>query len=519
MMPRRPRLLKASRSTHRLLGLLGVLYFAAMAASGILLNHPDLLSGADLPRSWIPGDYAYRDWNRNSLRGSVDGAGGEVYLYGEAGVWRWEPGASEPLTDADGFEISAYYRDTRALLVVEGEMPYLLAGTRGGLLARPLTGREWRPVALGAAGAREAVVDLALADGRLLVLTRDRLYAAAPAWPPVFTDATPDRAPEPDRGVPLFRLIFHLHSGETWGLPGRLAVDAVGVLLAFLCASGVWFWWRRRRRSLARGAGGRVARWGLGWHLRLGLWSAPLLLFVTLTGFFQRPPFLLAVAFADYPRSLHPGPVDPNPWHDVLRKVAFDPSRGTLLIATSDGFYAGPADASRPFAPVRGGPPVSVMGATILERTADGLLWVGSMSGLYVWDLASGWVTDAFSGEPPLPGQRGPVGDHQVVGWTRLPGGGVLVADYDRGLLDAAGQPRSLPMPRELRDGGRISLWHALFELHNGRLFGFALGWWAWVVVPLGGLALAAEVVTGVLDRWLPARRVRAARGGGHPSG
>lgn len=530
-MSRRARtgLLRRSRALHRWLGLLGFLYFSAMAVSGVLLNHPDALSGVDLPRSWLPGDYAYREWNRNSLRGSLRGEGGELFLYGEAGVWRWEPGAAEPVPDAEGFERSVYYRDTRALLRVnatlDGSGPYLLAGTRGGLWGRSLAGGPWRPVSLAPAGAggsgRETVVDLLEADGALLAVTRDRVYRGDTAWPPRFVDATPARAPEPDRRLPLFRLIFHAHSGEAWGLRGRLVVDALGVVLVVLCLTGAGFWWRKRRRTLARGAGGRLARVGLGWHLRLGLWASPLLLLVAATGFFQRPPFLIAVAFTEYPERFHPAPSDPNPWHDLLRKAAYDPVRRTLLLATADGFYSGPVGGSRPFEREWGGPPVSVMGATVLRRAPDGLLWVGSMSGLYVWDRASGWVTDAFTGRPPRPGQGGPVGQQQVVGWVGVADGRVLVADYGLGLVDGEGQLQAaagvLPMPEELREGGRISLWHALFELHNGRLFGFLLGWWTWVVVPLGGLALLAQVATGVLDRWLPHRKPRSAaekRGG-----
>lgn len=504
-MTRRPGLLRRSRTIHRWLGLLGLVYFAVMGASGILLNHPDLLSGVDLPRSWLPGDYAFRDWNRNSARGSVPAEGGGFYLYGEAGVWRWEAGAAEPVFDGEGFEPSVYYRDTRALLRVDGAEPYLLAGTRGGLWGRPLAGGPWRPVPLGEG--RETVVDLLEADESLLAVTRDRVYRGSTGWPPAFADATPARAAEPGRRLPLFRLIFELHSGEVWGLPGRLAVDALGVLLLFLCVSGAWFWWRKRRRTLARGPGGRWARKGLGWHLRLGLWAAPLLLFVAVTGLLQRPPFLLAVAFAGYSERFHPAPVPANPWHDLLRKAAYDPLRKSLLLATADGFYAGPLDGSRPFSRVAGGPPVSVMGATVLRRAPDGLVWVGSMSGLYAWDPSSGWVTDAFTGRPPRPGQGGPVGDQQVVGWVQAPGWGTLVAAYDRGLLDGEGRPYALAMPPDLRDAGRISLWHALFELHNGRLFGFLLGWWTWIVVPLGGLALAIQIGTGVLDRWLPGRR------------
>ncbi|MBI5441603.1 MAG: PepSY domain-containing protein [Deltaproteobacteria bacterium] len=507
----------AFRRLHRWTGIALLVYFALMAVSGVLLNHPSWIAGLDLPRRWVPGPYELRDWNRNALRGAVPGPDGEQYLFGEAGVWRWRPGSGAPAALRAGFEPSLYYRDTRALLRLESPSPALVAGTRRGLYRLPLDGSDrWQRVPLGAADDSGEVVDLLRVGRDVVVLTRDRVYRSTGSGPLDFRDVTPARADAAGLRVPLFRLVFHAHSGATWGLPGRLAVDALGLTLLFLAITGAWFWWRKRRRTLASGRGGRLARAGLSWHLRLGLYLSVPLLFVTLTGILQRPPFLLAVAFASYPRELHPGPADPNPWHDALRKAVHDPGRGVVLVATSDGFYEGPEDLASPLEPVSGGPPLSVMGATVLRRRGAGEYWVGSMSGLYLWDRGKGHVLDAFTGRPPLPSAGGPVGEQRVVGSVVLPGGDLLAADYDAGLLDLRGGPAGerIPMPEELSRSGRISLWHVLFELHNGRLFGFLLGWWAWLVVPLGGLALAAEVVSGV---WLRApsllRRKERCRG------
>jgi uncharacterized iron-regulated membrane protein len=293
-------------------------------------------------------------------------------------------------------------------------------------------------------------------------------------------------------------LLFRAHSGAVWGLPGRLLVDVAGVALAGFTGTGLWFWWRRRRGTLVRGRAGRLCRRGLRWHLRLGLWCALPLLLVALTGLFQRPPFLVAIARVTYPAGLHPAPAPANPWHDLLRKALYDPDRDELLLATADGFFRGPADGTVALQPTRSAPPVSVMGATVLRRRPDGIVWVGSMSGLYLWDPGSGWVADAFTGEPPRRSVGRPVGEYAIGGLWFEPGGAPVAADYFRGALDGRGREVALPVPPQLADGGRISLWHLLFELHNGRIFGFLLGWWSWVVVPLGGLVLAAEVISGV---------------------
>ena len=128
---------KWCRSTHKWLGLVGLLFFVMMGATGVLLNHPDLIEGIDLPRAWLPGDYEYRDWNRASLRGVVDWEGGRYY-FGEPGIWRDRPGAGpEPFNE--GLPPKSYRRDVRAVAAAP-ELGLLLAATRGGLYARGLIG-------------------------------------------------------------------------------------------------------------------------------------------------------------------------------------------------------------------------------------------------------------------------------------------------------------------------------------------------------------------------------------------
>lgn len=40
---------------------------------------------------------------------------------------------------------------------------------------------------------------------------------------------------------------FPLHSGRILGLPGRILVSAMGVVVAVLAITGVWIWWKKRR--------------------------------------------------------------------------------------------------------------------------------------------------------------------------------------------------------------------------------------------------------------------------------
>ena len=56
-------------------------------------------------------------------------------------------------------------------------------------------------------------------------------------------------------------------------------------------------------------------------------------------------------------------------------------------------------------------------------------------------------------------------------------------------------------------------------DVDVGRLFGFVFGWWTWLIVPLGGLALLAETVTGLVDRLVPARASKTPKGRGSSAG
>lgn len=504
------------RLTHLWVGLIGCVWFAALGLSGVLLNHPDLIENFDVPRSLVPGDYRYKAWNRASFRGAVKLEGGKQVLYGEAGAFLYEGERETPADYSEGLPRSVYRRDVRAMTSVKGLPELVFAGTRGGLFVREvsLSPGGWRPVALD--GAMEQVVDVIDGGNYVFALTRSDIYAAPVENPTAFQKRTPARPPEPDEKLNVFRLVFDMHSGELWGLGGRIFMDFLGLVMAAISVTGAWFWYRKKRKGLARGLGGKIARKGMRWHIKIGLALAPVILFSALTGIFQRPPFLIAIAGLMYPKWAHPAPKPENPWHDKLRKALYDPVRGTLVISTTDGIFEcrknelveGVSTALR----VEKNPPISVMGATVFRLADSGesppSYIVGSMSGLYSWDRKYDVVLDVFTRRPPGSLYGPPVGSQSAMGYADL-GGRWVWADYKGGLMDGKLKRVYLSMPESLADGGRMSLWHALFELHNGRMFDFLLGWWSWIVVPLGGLAVCAVTFSGIFERLVRQRLER----------
>ena len=75
-------------------------------------------------------------------------------------------------------------------------------------------------------------------------------------------------------------------------------------------------------------------------------------------------------------------------------------------------------------------------------------------------------------------------------------------ADYRNGLKSVHQDDPPLIMPDRIIQDSRMSLWHFLFEVHNGRIFRDWIGKYTWLIVPLGGLALLLNVLSGCYD-WL----------------
>ena len=66
--------------------------------------------------------------------------------------------------------------------------------------------------------------------------------------------------------------------------PGRPVIGVAALCLVLLASSGLWLAWKRLPPKTAAKAGWRERRLYRGWHLRFGLWLAPVLLWSALTG-------------------------------------------------------------------------------------------------------------------------------------------------------------------------------------------------------------------------------------------
>ena len=99
----------------------------------------------------------------------------------------------------------------------------------------------------------------ALRHLRRAVLSRPATITAPPAWAPahLYFDGADgrllgERQPWNGTAADIFvQAQFPLHSGRILGLPGRILISVMGLVVAALSVTGVVIWYRKRRARLA----------------------------------------------------------------------------------------------------------------------------------------------------------------------------------------------------------------------------------------------------------------------------
>ena len=521
-----------SRWLHKWIGLTLVGYCAWMGLSGVLVNHPEWIGRYSVPGWMVPPQYHLHDWNRGALVEMTfspdDPRTG--WLAGSEGVWETEDGGRTFRPLDRGFPTGPRERRTRSLLRVDdGPAAGLWAGTDGGLFRLAPGAEAWRRYPLGDGHGTEEMKTVLRVGKRLLAFTADGAWESRAGEPfrPVemrrgpasgVSPGDPESTPPPRESLVTF--FFEAHSGRILGLPGRLVMDVVGILLFYLSLSAAYLWfvpWRKRRLQ-ARGRrpppsgpfARRVFRILFDTHLDLGIWASPLFLLLATTGLFMRPPLLAALVDGTVPARLFPGKDHANPWEGRIRRAMHDAAGHRLVVETDEGFFTGPDDLSGPLRPDDLGLPVHVMGTSFLRAGSDGALFAGSFSGAFRRDPNGGRVVDLVTGSEAGAVSRMRPADLMVTGWFRTPGGEEFLTTHREGLVPLGDAVRGdrFVMPTEMARRYRMSLWNWMFELHNSRIFRDVIGAFVTLVPPVGSLLFGFLAITGIIDwAYLKARK------------
>jgi hypothetical protein len=443
------------KKQHKWWGLVLTFFLLMFCVSGLVLNHPALFSSVNVSRGMLPGSYEYRQWNNGLMRGTVKWQG-QVLMYGNGGVWITD-GTGAAFADFNtGLPEGNDARNIRRMVVMPSGLLFAL-GPYGVYRFRMGTG--WEELPLERAGG-ERLSDMASQGDTLVVTGRSRVYLSQPPYDR-FTALELQSPDDFDGKVSLFRTVWLLHSGELFGLVGQLIVDGIALVLIFLCLSGLLYWFMPRASKQVHTL---LMRKLFAWHNSVGRITILFTLFVCITGWFLRPPALIAIARAKVPPLPFSAMDSPNPWNDKLRTLRYDEACQDWLLYTSEGFYSLHRLDSRP-RKVSVQPPVSVMGLNVEEKDLSGNWLLGSFSGMYVWNRQTGMVADYFTSLPPVQTRGIPIGAHAVSGYSAdftVPG---FVVDYYAG-TDAVKMPEwmaSLPM----------SLRALCLEIHTGRIYTF----------------------------------------------
>lgn len=529
---------------HRWLGLVLSVFMLVFCVSGIILNHREAFSGCEVSRKWLPASYHVKNFNNGVVKGTVVKKSAahslssencdSVLVYGCAGVFLTDSRLSTWQDFNAGLPKSIDERNVRH--VVKAKDGSLWCAALRDVYRYDENSHRWKKVELP--GNEERIMDVALAKDSMTVvaLTRSRVFTIVPfvQYGEIVKIGKSSSEtyrveskiiPAPKKYEPkttLFKLVWHLHSGEFFGLPGKLVVDAIALVLIVLSITGILLfilpYGIRRAKKLAAKARmkrlGKQFAWNMKWHNKIGYVTIVLTLWIAITGMCLRPPLMVPLVLSKLPQAVGEGG---NVWQDKLRAIRWNAVQGDWLVSTSEGFLRVDEDFSQApkMLPDDECPKLSPMGVTVWESDGKGGWIVGSFRGIYRWNPVNhslNQILDYFTGKPSEETSMIPISDNLVCGYSEdFLGGKPLVFDFAKGVEDAKGQAVALcnDEPKKSRneesmsdlicETAPMSLWNVALELHVGRCYSPFLGPLSDLFVFLSGLLITLVLLSGYI--------------------
>lgn len=546
---------------HRWFGLVLSVFMLVFCVSGIILNHREVFSGCEVSRKWLPASYHIKNFNNGVVKGTVvknqktasdsteqslaveknpsvhansSESPDSVLVYGCAGVFLTDSRLSTWQDFNAGLPESIDERNVRH--VVKAKDGSLWCAALRDVYRYDENSHRWKKVELP--GNEERIMDVALAKDSMTVvaLTRSRVFTIVPfvQYGEIVKIGKSSSEtyrveskiiPAPKKYEPkttLFKLVWHLHSGEFFGLPGKLVVDAIALVLIVLSITGILLfilpYGIRRAKKLAAKARmkrlGKQFAWNMKWHNKIGYVTIVLTLWIAITGMCLRPPLMVPLVLSKLPQAVGE---DGNVWQDKLRAIRWDAVQGDWLVSTSEGFLRVDEDFSQApkMLPDDECPKLSPMGVTVWESDGKGGWIVGSFRGIYRWNPVNhslNQILDYFTGKPSEETSMIPISDNLVCGYSEdFLGGKPLVFDFAKGVEDAKGQAVALcnDEPKKSRneesmsdlicETAPMSLWNVALELHVGRCYSPFLGPLSDLFVFLSGLLITLVLLSGYI--------------------
>ncbi|MDC7217712.1 MAG: PepSY-associated TM helix domain-containing protein [Spirochaetales bacterium] len=493
---------KLYKKLHKWPGLVISFILLYYGVTGIFMNHREFFSGLDMKRTYLPAEFQFHHWNNSALKGNVIINRDSILMYGNIGIWVTDSAFREYRPLNNGFPKGM---DNRKIFdLCHTSDGNLYAATLFGLFAYNHKSRTWQKFPLKFENKRFVAIE-SIGD-TLYILNRSYLFTGkSEGIHTRFKKIELKQPPGYENKISLFETIWQIHSGEILGISGKLFVDALGIITAFLSLTGIIYFffpaWIKKRKSKTK-AYQKIAslnKWSLKWHNKSGAWVFAFLILLFFTGMFLRPPLLIAIANLKVGSVKYSHLDQPNPWYDKLRDLLYDADKDILILSTSDGmFYMDKNELSPKRFEIQ--PPVSVMGISTFEPFSDKSYLIGSFSGLFLWNPSDPQIYNYAQGKLYTGNTSArPIGDYKITGIITDGAGKQYMIDYDKGVIPLYHQQEFPSMPENVLKESKMSLWSFSLEMHTGRFFKFLVGDFYILLVPLTGLAGIMVVVSGYL--------------------
>ena len=474
--------MSVARKVHRYLGIFIALVMLYVSISGILLNHPELLKNINAPIWLLPGHMRVKNWSRGAILAGIQLENGDYLTGGKIGILRFNSKGKLMGEENQGLPKYLYKKHVNVLYYFRLLDRYY-AGTVSGLFYRSGSESTWTKDQQ----VHEDVKAIFEVDGNLHVISASNAFR--------FESGNFEQIPFTRQGetkvqIPLVSYFFDLHSGRVLGLPGRFLMDIGGLALLSLALTGLYMWIipRRLRTSLGKRVKKSLLRYHHLHYRKIGALLLIPALILPITGLFMQPPFIILLVGRAVAGRLHVNPPEPGGWNGAVERAVLSEDGEKLLVIAGLKIYEGKSDFSESFKPLEAVVPVHPMGATYIGELNEKDFLIGSFSGLLRWEPVEGGYYDYFTDElVTRPRVRIPKDSYQVNGIMEFDEHRVVI-DYHNGIFELAedrssGNPSSelfgepiFEMPEEYRKRSTFSLWHYLFEVHNGRIWRGMIG-------------------------------------------
>lgn len=444
------------RRLHKWLGIFLAFFIIMFALSGLILNHSRYFSNIEISRRWLPSSYQYKNWDKGLVRGTISWKN-KIIIYGNNGLWLTDSTSSYVRDLNKGLPVGTDNRQIRRVLQTRQGKVFALSTYELYLLDE--SNNTWHRVDMHR-NSDERLSDIESIGDSLIVTSRSYIYISSSPYQ-TFKKLLLRPANDNDNKVSLFRSIWLLHSGELFGIVGKLIVDLIAIILIFLSTTGIacWILPKFHYRKFKE-----IILLNISWHNTIGKISIFFTLFICITGWMLRPPALIAIAKGKIPPIPFSTLDSPNSWNDKFQTLRYDTKKHDWLLCTSDGFYSLSSIYASPKR-IKLQPNISVMGINVETQNTKGQWLIGSFSGMYIWDRRKQKIIDYYTKKLVKQSNGIPFGENAVVGYTSDFNKVPFVIKYKDGAS-------FMTMPKNM-SFLPISLRYLCIEIHTGRIYTF----------------------------------------------